>query len=190
MKKNSETKTRIVEAAIKLFYENGYSETGINEILEKSSSFKKSLYTHFSSKTELGICYIKQVEGDLSNLLTDLLNRHPNFEKFIKIWLRIVRSNFSKNFPRGCPLANMPINSTELSLEVKKSFENLKVPFTQYFTTNYSFSFSKAYQISEEILFLYEGAMTSYKMDPNRKYFDYLEKHLNYIAEQLKVDNY
>ncbi|MBK6609134.1 MAG: TetR family transcriptional regulator [Leptospiraceae bacterium] len=34
MKKNYNTKERIMEVAVKLFYENGYSETGINEILE------------------------------------------------------------------------------------------------------------------------------------------------------------
>ena len=43
MKESSETKERIVKVAMELFYKNGYSETGINEILEKSSSFKKSL---------------------------------------------------------------------------------------------------------------------------------------------------
>lgn len=185
MKKNSEARDRIIETAVKLFYENGYSETGINEILEKSSTFKKSLYTHFSSKTDLGIFYIRQIEGELLNLLGKLLNKYPRYEDFVKAWLKIVRIKFTKDFPLGCPLANMPINSAELNAEVKSSFEHLKEPFVRYFRENYNLSSVQAYELSEEVLFLYEGAMTSYKMDPNRKYFDYLEKHLNYVAARL-----
>ena len=51
--------------------------------------------------------------------------------------------------------------------------------------TNYKISKLRSTEISEEILFLYEGAITSFKLDPNKRYFEYLEKHLDYIHKEL-----
>ena len=185
MQESSETKERIVKVAMELFYKNGYSETGINEILEKSSSFKKSLYTHFSSKTELGITYIHWIEKDLLEMSEKVMKKYPKFEDFVRSWIRIIKNRTLRNFSNGCPLANMPMNTPEIQKEVKNVFQNLKEPFINYFMTNYKISKLRSTEISEEILFLYEGAITSFKLDPNKRYFEYLEKHLDYIHKEL-----
>jgi AcrR family transcriptional regulator len=185
MKESSETKERIVKVAMELFYRNGYSETGINEILEKSSSFKKSLYTHFSSKTELGITYIRWIEKDLLEMSQKVMTKYPKYEDFIRSWIRIIKNRTFKYFSNGCPLANMPLNTPEIQKEVKIVFQNLKDPFINYFMTNYKIPRSRSIEISEEILFLYEGAVTSFKLDPNKRYFEYLEKHLDSISREL-----
>ncbi len=185
MKESSETKERIIKVAIELFYKNGYSETGINEILEKSSSFKKSLYTHFSSKTELGITYIRWIENDLLEMSRKVMIKYPKFEDFVRSWIRIIKNRTLRNFSNGCPLANMPFNTPEIQKEVKSVFQNLKEPFINYFMSNYKLPRSRSTEISEEILFLYEGAVTSFKLDPNKRYFEFLEKHLNSISREL-----
>ena len=79
----------------------------------------------------------------------------------------------------------MPMNTPEIQKEVKNVFQNLKEPFINYFMTNYKISKLRSTEISEEILFLYEGAITSFKLDPNKRYFEYLEKHLDYIHKEL-----
>ncbi|WP_207421555.1 TetR/AcrR family transcriptional regulator [Desertivirga brevis] len=50
---------RILETASRLFYTQGYNNTGINQILEEAKVAKASLYQHFKSKDELGIHYLK-----------------------------------------------------------------------------------------------------------------------------------
>ncbi len=67
----------------------------------------------------------------------------------------------------------------------KNVFQNLKDPFINYFMTNYNLPKNRSTEISEEILFLYEGAVTSFKLDPNKRYFEYLEKHLDSISREL-----
>ena len=57
-KKNSkkvtnETKGRIVSAAWKLFYQYGYSNTTIDDIVEESNTSKGSFYHYFNSKDDL-----------------------------------------------------------------------------------------------------------------------------------------
>ena len=53
-KRNSKrTKSRIVSAAWKLFYEQGYEDTTIEEIIEVSQTSKGSFYHYFEGKDAL-----------------------------------------------------------------------------------------------------------------------------------------
>lgn len=50
---NSPTKSKIVSAAWKLFYENGFENTTVDEIVELSGTSKGSFYHYFESKDSL-----------------------------------------------------------------------------------------------------------------------------------------
>lgn len=52
-KSNNNTKRKIVDAAWKLFYEQGYEDTTIDEIVELSGTSKGSFYHYFDSKDAL-----------------------------------------------------------------------------------------------------------------------------------------
>lgn len=52
-KANSVTKSKIVSAAWKLFYENGFENTTVDEIVELSGTSKGSFYHYFESKDSL-----------------------------------------------------------------------------------------------------------------------------------------
>ena len=52
-KSNSPTKSKIVSAAWKLFYENGFDNTTVDEIVELSGTSKGSFYHYFESKDSL-----------------------------------------------------------------------------------------------------------------------------------------
>lgn len=183
MKKSDSVREKILKVAYDLFYKNGYSETGVNEILKEASAFKKSFYNHFPSKEDLGIEYINAIQFELVNLLQRLLDKHPKFEDFSKAWIHLIKKKILKNYSQGCPLANLPTSSEILRKQIQIAFVKLKEPIMQYFINNYGFSKEKAKKISEEILFLYEGALTSYKLDPHSKYFEYLAKHLRYVLK-------
>lgn len=53
MRKTNNTKSRIVTAAWKLFYEQGYENTTIDDIVEESCTSKGSFYHYFESKDSL-----------------------------------------------------------------------------------------------------------------------------------------
>ncbi|MCX7999556.1 MAG: TetR/AcrR family transcriptional regulator [Leptospiraceae bacterium] len=175
MEKSESVRSKIIKVAHYLFYKKGYSETGINEILKESTTFKKSFYNHFPSKEDLGVEYINLIQTDLTNLLQKLLDKHPQFENFTKAWLNLIKKKILKNYSKGCPLANLPTSSEILRKQIQIAFARLKEPLAQYFINNYGFTKEKAKRVSEEILFLYEGALNSYKLDPHVKYFDYLD---------------
>jgi len=52
-KSTRNTKSRIVDAAWKLFYEQGYENTTVEEIIALSATSKGSFYHYFSSKDDL-----------------------------------------------------------------------------------------------------------------------------------------
>ena len=50
-KRTRNTRGRIIAAAWKLFYEQGYENTTVEEIIEASSTSKGSFYHYFEGKT-------------------------------------------------------------------------------------------------------------------------------------------
>jgi AcrR family transcriptional regulator len=53
-------KDKIMDTAYRLFYEQGYNLTGINQIIEEADISKPSLYLHFKSKNDLLMAYLDQ----------------------------------------------------------------------------------------------------------------------------------
>lgn len=56
---NQSKRDEIVEIASRLFYEQGFGATGIKQIIEEVGIAKGTFYSHFSSKDELGLAWLK-----------------------------------------------------------------------------------------------------------------------------------
>ncbi len=77
------TKGRIINAAWDLFYEQGYEDTTVEEIIEKSGTSKGSFYHYFEGKDALlgSLSYIFDEEySKLQGKLTDAM---PSFDKLL-----------------------------------------------------------------------------------------------------------
>lgn len=61
------TRRRILTAAVELFSENGYSATGLGDIIERAELTKGALYYHFDSKESLATAIIEEAGADLLN---------------------------------------------------------------------------------------------------------------------------
>ena len=85
-KKNSRnTKGRIISAAWELFYEQGYDDTTVEEIIEKSQTSKGSFYHYFEGKDallgSLSILFDEKYEE-----LMEVMDKNMNsFEKLMLI---------------------------------------------------------------------------------------------------------
>lgn len=51
---------KILDTAERLFYIQGYNNTGINQVIEEADIAKGSLYKHFESKTDLMVAYLQR----------------------------------------------------------------------------------------------------------------------------------
>lgn len=59
MKANSKVRARVIDTVTRLFYEQGFQATGINQIIEESEVAKASLYEHFPSKDDILQAYLE-----------------------------------------------------------------------------------------------------------------------------------
>jgi TetR/AcrR family transcriptional regulator, lmrAB and yxaGH operons repressor len=68
---SSDTRTRILQAAQRLFRKRGYHATGLNDILDMAKAPKGSMYHHFpAGKEEIGVCVIENITAGLLSLFT------------------------------------------------------------------------------------------------------------------------
>ena len=75
MKKKS-IRDAIVNTAARLFYKQGYSNTGINQIIEEAKIAKSSLYQHFRSKEDLLMAYLKVTGEQTITALGEVAAQH------------------------------------------------------------------------------------------------------------------
>jgi len=64
VKAKSTPRERVIATANRLFYEQGYQATGINQIIDEASVAKASLYQLFRSKDDLLVEYLVRREHD------------------------------------------------------------------------------------------------------------------------------
>ena len=82
-KKERNIKGKIINAAWDLFYEQGYEDTTVEEIIEKSGTSKGSFYHYFEGKDALlgSLSYI--FDEEYLKLQENLPNEMPCFEKLL-----------------------------------------------------------------------------------------------------------
>ncbi len=82
-KNKRDTKDRIINAAWQLFYEQGYDDTTVEEIIERSHTSKGSFYHYFEGKDALlgTLSYI--FDKEYTSLSTSPSMPEKNFDKLI-----------------------------------------------------------------------------------------------------------
>ncbi|WP_212004798.1 TetR/AcrR family transcriptional regulator [Chitinophaga sp. HK235] len=64
MPEKVKVRDRILNVATKLFYHQGFNQTGINQIIAEANIAIGSLYNHFPSKNDLLLAYLKKQEDE------------------------------------------------------------------------------------------------------------------------------
>ncbi|MDR3597319.1 TetR/AcrR family transcriptional regulator [Clostridium sp.] len=84
-KRKNMNKSEIIDAAEKLFFSKGYSNSTMDEIAKEAGFTKRTLYSYFTSKEEM---YEKIVERGyiiLNKLFLEVLNKKKNSSEIFKI---------------------------------------------------------------------------------------------------------
>lgn len=76
-------KERVVDTAARLFYEQGYTATGVNQIIGEAGVAKASLYQIFRSKEELLLEYLDRMGAEWMRDFTQFREGVPEGKKAI-----------------------------------------------------------------------------------------------------------
>lgn len=105
--KSSKTRQRIIEAAFKLFYSQGYYSTTMDQVIAASGVSKPTVYTYFPSKENLCVEYLKEMHKRQIGSLEEALSRAETpRQRYMAIVLWIRESLIATDF-RGCGFFNM-----------------------------------------------------------------------------------
>ncbi|HEX2534790.1 MAG TPA: TetR/AcrR family transcriptional regulator [Chitinophagaceae bacterium] len=107
MKEGNGPRHRLLETASKLFYEQGYSATGINQILEEAGVAKASLYQHFGSKEELGLAYLQAQRESWFAALEAFAGRHETPAEQVLACFDFLEKGLQAHAFRGCRFINI-----------------------------------------------------------------------------------
>jgi AcrR family transcriptional regulator len=75
---SAKTRQRLLDSALTLFSQRGYSATGIREILQASEVTQPTLYHHFADKASLLQALIEQHYGESHRQLVEILATEPS----------------------------------------------------------------------------------------------------------------
>jgi AcrR family transcriptional regulator len=70
-------KERVVDTAARLFYDQGYTATGINQIIGEAGVAKASLYQVFRSKEALLLEYLDRIGAEWMRDFTQFREAYP-----------------------------------------------------------------------------------------------------------------
>lgn len=98
---------QILSTAVRLFYTQGYAQTGINQLIEDSGVAKRTFYHHFTSKEELGAAYTDFASSQwLAGLRACVQGRRSASGVARALFEHMERFARETQF-RGCGLLNM-----------------------------------------------------------------------------------
>ena len=121
---------KILDTANKLFYVQGYNNTGINQVIEEADIAKASLYKHFESKTDLLVAYLQRTHRQwYDRLKADVDNVSDAKGKILAIFDHQARRQQVRSFG-GCPFikANDEAGMSDPRVleEIQQTKKNLK----------------------------------------------------------------
>lgn len=161
MKKN-QARESIIRTASRLFYKQGYSNTGINQIIDEAGIVKSTLYQHFKSKEELLIAYLDETGSSTLKALKDVSQTGVTAkEKVLTIfdYLEdlVVRTDFY-----GCHFLNivyeMPDGEERARQQIKKQKNAVREILREIVEPIGNM------ELADEIYTLFEGALIAHKV--------------------------
>ncbi|WP_303721864.1 TetR/AcrR family transcriptional regulator [Malonomonas rubra] len=121
---------RILNTAAELFYHQGFRATGINEVISKSGVAKATFYSHFPTKDDLCLAYLKDRNISEFELVCAFVNDQTNpVERFLAV-MKSLQPWLEANRLRGCAFLNMvaevPDPRNRLRREGLQHYESLR----------------------------------------------------------------
>jgi AcrR family transcriptional regulator len=97
---------RLLDAADRLFYQEGVRAVGIDRVLAEADAAKASLYAHFGCKDELVAAYVQRRVDDARARLEAYMAPIPPAERALRLFDWVLEWTEMPDF-RGCPVLHV-----------------------------------------------------------------------------------
>ena len=156
---------RLLDAADRLFYQEGVRTVGIDRLLAEADAAKASLYQHFGCKDQLVASYLERKTADARAHIEAYLAGTPSSQRALKFFDWIVEWAESKDF-RGCPLQHTVTELTDATHPARAVAHGQREWFAERFlewTTAACVKDAKA--MARALVVLFDGAVAGSEVD-------------------------
>jgi len=161
----SKIRQTIVETASHLFYQNGYSLTGINEIIREAGIAKATLYNHFKSKEDICLAYLEFKNSTFLKDIEAYVTALPKGKEQVLGLFEFLKLFFKDKDFNGCWCINTVSEIPKDNKRIRAEIQNQKQQFIQLITTLVEQNISeedttKNAFLAKQIYLLYESAVS------------------------------
>lgn len=117
MHKRGDARARLLATTANLVHQQGYSSTGLNQIIAESGAPKGSLYFHFpGGKEELVALAIEMSSGSVTALLRQMLEGAPTTQLVLEGIVDYFSNALeASSYTKGCPIATVALEQAATS---------------------------------------------------------------------------
>ncbi|ASK32309.1 TetR family transcriptional regulator [Chryseobacterium sp. T16E-39] len=156
---------KILDTAERLFYAQGYNNTGINQIIEESDIAKASLYKHFDTKTDLLIAYVRRTHELWFSRLEASINKVTDPKgKLLALFDHHMERQKVRLYG-GCPFIKANDEAGMSDPKVLAEIQSAKIHSRQFITTLVENSGHKKIltddELAETIYVMLEGSIVT-----------------------------
>jgi len=157
-------RARTLEAASRLFYEQGFLNTGVNQVIDEAGVAKASFYDHFDSKEDLAVAYLEVRHNEWMTRLEEAVREYDDPEERLLAPFEFLERWVGETSFRGCAFLNMVSEFPEADHPVRERARNHKAILRKTFRdlTRKAFPDSKEDmidQVADSLYLLFEGAI-------------------------------
>lgn len=161
-----DTKKNIENTAARLFYEQGYNSTGINQIIAEAGIAKASLYAHFPSKIDILKKYLQNTSESSIDVLRSIVEQKQTpQEKVLSVFDSLLTFSNETNF-NGCQFLNIAAEIPQSNEDVLAMIQGHKNKIRQLFVE--ILKPINIENLADELYILFEGALASSKVFKNK----------------------
>jgi AcrR family transcriptional regulator len=102
----SAARARLLEAASRLFYEEGIHAVGIDRVIAEAGVTRATLYKQFGGKENLVLAYLRGEDVYLRGLLEAAQAATEEPDELIELAIDGIAADVSRRHTRGCPFIN------------------------------------------------------------------------------------
>lgn len=171
MTKGELSKKRIIEAAGDLFWKNGYTKTGVSEILKATGLPKGSFYFYFKKKSDVAKAVLQYYSGKILDLLRSIAEDCGSWESFCDAFLRAFEEDLADKRYYGCPLAvvgmEIAFQEEELVKYYHEAMEEVREIFMQALRKD-GMEKEDLEEMASLCLAIYEGNLVLYRLSKDQ----------------------
>lgn len=151
-------KERILHTASRLFHQQGFNSTGINQVIAEANVAKATLYQHYRSKDLLCIAFLDKRHTHWFSKLESFVKNKDN--KVLAAFDFIKAMNKQENY-RGCSFLNILSEITAEQTEILTVIQQHKLDLIHFFSNQFP---NEQNELAYHIYMLFESAIIESQM--------------------------